>query len=53
MKINKEWHHKNPMPKNATLQQRVAWHLAHSKHCECRPIPLQLQNELKKNGIKF
>jgi hypothetical protein len=27
------------MPKNATLAQRVAWHVAHQKACACRPLP--------------
>jgi hypothetical protein len=27
------------MPKNATSDQRVVWHLEHAKHCQCRPIP--------------
>lgn len=42
MKINKAWHETNRMPKNATLEQRIAWHLEHQKHCQCRPIPEKL-----------
>ena len=38
-KINREWHEQNRIPKNATLEQRVSWHLKHSKRCACRPIP--------------
>lgn len=30
-KLNKEWHLKNKMPKNATFIQRVQWHLAHQE----------------------
>lgn len=37
--MNREWHEKNPMGKNPTMAQRVAWHLAHQKNCDCRPIP--------------
>lgn len=37
--INKEWHELNRMPKNASSDQRIAWHLEHSKQCACRPIP--------------
>jgi hypothetical protein len=52
MKINKEWHLANPMPKNATLQQRIAWHTAHMLHCKCRPgFPAKLKEEMKKRGI--
>ncbi|MBX7151419.1 hypothetical protein K1X84_07250 [bacterium] len=53
MKINAEWHQKNRMPKNATLQQRVEWHLAHQKNCSCRPIPEKLAQTMKKMKIKF
>ncbi len=40
--INREWHLKNKMPKNPTLEQRIAWHQAHEKYCNCRPIPDKL-----------
>lgn len=33
-KINKEWHLAHPMPKNPTQEQRLKWHLEHSKHCQ-------------------
>ncbi|MBK7525538.1 MAG: hypothetical protein IPI53_15710 [Saprospiraceae bacterium] len=52
MKINKEWHEKNKMPKNATFEQRVKWHLDHIKHCECRPVPEKLLAEMKEKNIK-
>lgn len=42
MKINKEWHLANRMPKNPTIQQRIDWHLLHQKYCNCRPIPEKL-----------
>lgn len=51
MKINKEWHLKNKMPKSPTFEQRVQWHLAHQKHCLCMPIPQKLLDEMKKRGI--
>lgn len=52
MKINKEWHEQNPMPKNATFEQRVAWHLEHLKNCSCRrELPKKLAEEMKKRGI--
>jgi hypothetical protein len=38
-RLNKEWHAKNRMPKNPTLDERVQWHLEHSKKCGCRPVP--------------
>ena len=53
MKINREWHLKNRMPKNATFEQRVKWHLAHEKNCSCRPIPDKLLNKMLTNNISF
>jgi hypothetical protein len=35
------------MPKNPTAQQRIEWHLAHTKVCECRPIPQTVLNLLR------
>jgi hypothetical protein len=40
--INAAWHGRHVMPKNATVEQRIAWHRAHQKHCACRPIPSNL-----------
>jgi hypothetical protein len=37
--MNKEWHANNKMPRNATLEQRIAWHLDHAEKCACREIP--------------
>lgn len=47
-KLNKEWHLTHRMPKNATIEERIAWHLEHSKHCNCMPIPDKLKAEIKK-----
>lgn len=49
-KLNKEWHEKNLMPKNPTLDQRIQWHLEHQKHCSCRPMPEKLKEEMRKRG---
>lgn len=46
MKLNTVWHLKNKMPKNATEDQRIKWHLAHQKNCKCRPIPAKLAEKL-------
>lgn len=42
MAIDAEWHTNNPMPKNATLDQRIVWHTEHRAACACRPIPAKL-----------
>ena len=46
-KLNKEWHLTNRMPRNATIEERIAWHLEHSKNCGCRPIPDKLKAAIK------
>jgi hypothetical protein len=55
--MNKQWHDANPMPKNPTMDQRIAWHVEHQKHCACRPIPRLVQAEIDRrpqpgNGSK-
>lgn len=52
MKINKEWHLAHKMPKNATLEQRIEWHLEHARHCGCRPLHGKILEEIKKRGLK-
>ncbi len=53
MAINREWHLKNRMPKSASFDERVEWHLAHEKNCSCRPMPENLESKAKKgNGKK-
>jgi hypothetical protein len=34
------------MPRNATVDQRIAWHRAHQEHCACRPIPAKLLEQM-------
>ena len=50
-KTNREWHEQNRMPRNPTLEQRLAWHLAHAQACQCRPIPASLLKLLETRGI--
>jgi hypothetical protein len=52
-KINKEWHLAHPMPKNPSLEQRIAWHLDHAQNCGCRDIPAKLKEEMKKLKAKI
>jgi hypothetical protein len=46
-KTNKLWHERNRMPVRATLDQRIAWHRAHAKHCACRPIPAGIARAIR------
>jgi hypothetical protein len=46
-KLNAEWHQTHRMPKNATLEQRVKWHIAHAKNCGCREMPKTILAAIK------
>lgn len=50
-KINAEWHSRNRMPKNATPEQRIAWHIEHARNCACRDIPAGALKLMKERGI--
>jgi hypothetical protein len=52
MKINKEWHLANKMPKNLTVEQRINWHLEHVRNCKCRSLHGKILDEIRKRGIK-
>ncbi len=47
MKLNKEWHSKHIMPKNATFEERVTWHLEHQKNCQCRDMSESIKLAIK------
>lgn len=48
--MNRAWHEAHPMPKNATLDQRVEWHLEHAKECACRDLPESVKAELARRA---
>lgn len=50
MPLNREWHLRNPMPRPATLEQRLAWHLAHEDACGCREMPLSIRREIERRN---
>jgi len=49
--INAAWHRANPMPKNPTIDQRIAWAVEHAQACGCRDIPPTLRAEMEARGI--
>ena len=52
MKLNKQLHQAHKMPKNATIDQRIKWHVEHLKNCQCRTdYPEKLKIEMEKRGI--
>jgi uncharacterized damage-inducible protein DinB len=48
MKINAKWHAAHRMPRNATIEQRVRWHVAHAAACGCREMPAAIRAELQR-----
>ena len=50
--MNAEWHSKNRMPKNPTIDERIKWHLEHVRNCTCRPLGGKILEEIKKRGLK-
>ncbi|MBN9036546.1 MAG: hypothetical protein J0H53_10775 [Rhizobiales bacterium] len=38
-RTNAEWHRAHRMPKNPTVEQRIAWHREHAQNCNCREMP--------------
>lgn len=47
----KEWHGKNKMPQNPSLEDRIKWAIRHEKNCGCRPISKNLLEEIKKRKL--
>ena len=50
--INKDWHLAHKLPKNANLEARINWHLAHAENCSCRPLGGKILAEIKKRGLQ-
>jgi hypothetical protein len=51
--MNATWHTKHRMPRGASIEQRIAWHLAHARHCACRPIPAKLKARIRMATAKL
>lgn len=51
-KINKEWHLKNKMPKTPTLNQKIQWHVNHTRECACREMPPNVKKLLPERKPK-
>ena len=46
-KINQDWHRDQVMPREANLDERVAWHIEHARECGCREIPAKIRKKSK------
>ena len=49
--MNRAWHDAHVMPRNATLEQRLSWHLDHAQQWACRPIPASVLKVMAERGI--
>ena len=50
MKINAAWHLAHKLPRNASLEQRIDWHMMHAENCGCREMPETIRRELEARG---
>ncbi len=44
--MNTDWHEAHVLGSNAKLDERVIWHTQHAEKCACRPVPLDVQQEI-------
>ena len=44
--MNREWHKQHALPSGATENQRIEWHIEHTRNCACRPFPQGLLAKL-------
>jgi len=49
---NAKWHAQHRMPRNARVDERIAWYLDHAKQCACRPIPPPLAALIKMRSVQ-
>jgi NAD(P)H-flavin reductase len=49
-RLNRAWHADHRMPTNATLDQRLDWHVAHAAACGCRAMPASVVDALAERG---
>jgi hypothetical protein len=47
------WHRANRMPRNATVEQRIDWHVAHARVCGCREMPASVRKMCEERGIRI
>jgi hypothetical protein len=51
LKLNRSWHLAHRMPRNATLEERLDWHVQHAANCACREMPPSIRKELEARGL--
>lgn len=50
MPLNSAWHAANPLPRNPSFEQRLAWHRRHALECGCRQPPPDIAAALAAEG---
>jgi putative ABC transport system ATP-binding protein len=48
IRMDRPWHKAHRMPKRATPQQRLEWHITHAKACGCRKLTTSILRELRR-----
>ncbi|SFC15597.1 hypothetical protein SAMN04488059_102318 [Devosia psychrophila] len=51
MSINREWHATHKLARDASIEERLHWHIQHSVNCGCREIPTSIKRELEARGM--
>jgi hypothetical protein len=51
MPINREWHLEHRLPRTASREERLEWHLGHAVNCGCREMPPTIRQELERRGL--
>jgi hypothetical protein len=49
-RINRAWHEAHRLGAKATLEERIAWHLAHAQACACREMPGKIREAIERRG---
>lgn len=49
-RLNRQWHETHRMPRNATLEERLDWHVQHAANCNCREMPPTIKAQLEARG---
>jgi hypothetical protein len=49
--VNADWHRAHVLPRRASEDERIAWHLAHAATCGCRAVPAKLAVRMLARGI--
>jgi hypothetical protein len=49
--VNRGWHDTHRMPRNANLEQRIAWHIEHAAQCGCWEMSDSVKKAMEQRGI--